>query len=292
MPQPSTSLAARARFPFRPDCRLNLSVEWTPLLLPGLLMQEFLPHILLNQGLGLRTWRPGLVEIERLRGTLQVIPAELRESAKAGLERLRDECVKLRLKASYASVSRMLANLGDPAGVWRAMADDATDLESRIIDELREMTCFAVDGKAEELYRAVHLFGKQVADRFPSAVVDVEEAGKCLALDRATACVFHVMRVLEVGLRALAADLQIGRLEENWQRLLDQVRKAVNALPRSTPDEKQRLSQRSEAAAHLQNVKDAWRNDVMHPHDVYTVEQAHDVFNHARALMASLASFL
>ena len=255
-------------------------------------MQEFFPHILINQALGLRTWRPGMVDLEGFRGSLEVVPNELRAAAKGGLERLRDECVRLRLKASHASVSRMLVTLNDPGGVWRALADDATDLESRLIDELKEMTCFAVEGKAEELYRAEHLFGNQVAERFPSTVVDVEEAGKCLALDRGTACVFHLMRVLEIGLRALAADLHVGKLEENWQKLLDQVRKAVNALPRSTADEKQRLAQRSEAAAHLQNVKDAWRNDVMHPRDIYTVEQAQDVFNHARALMVSLASFL
>ena len=113
-----------------------------------------------------------------------------------------------------------------------------------------------------------------------------------MALDRGTACVFHLMRVLEVGLRELAADLHVEKLEDNWQKLLDQVRGAVKALPRSTADEKQRLAQRSEAAAHLQAVKDAWRNDVMHPRDVYTVEQAQDVFTHARALMVSLASFL
>jgi len=200
--------------------------------------------------------------------------------------------MKLKLKASYASVSRMLDTLNDPAGVWRALADDATDLETRIIDELKYLTCFAVEGKAEDLYRAANLFGDQVAERFPSTVVDVEEAGKCLALDRGTACVFHLMRVLEVGLRELAADLHVEKLEDNWQKLLDQVRGAVKALPRSTADEKQRLAQRSEAAAHLQAVKDAWRNDVMHPRDVYTVEQAQDVFTHARALMVSLASFL
>jgi len=255
-------------------------------------MQEFLPYVLVNQGLALRTWRPGMADLEGLRGSLEVVPAELRESAKAGLERLRGECMKLKLKASYASVSRMLDTLNDPAGVWRALADDATDLETRIIDELKYLTCFAVEGKAEDLYRAANLFGDQVAERFPSTVVDVEEAGKCLALDRGTACVFHLMRVLEVGLRELAADLHVEKLEDNWQKLLDQVRGAVKALPRSTADEKQRLAQRSEAAAHLQAVKDAWRNDVMHPRDVYTVEQAQDVFTHARALMVSLASFL
>src|SRR6266480_1055535 len=92
----------------------------------GQLMQEFLPHILVNQGLGLRTWRPGMPDVEGLRGSLEIIPAELRETAKAGLGRLRDECVRLRLKASYASVSRMLATLDDPGGMWRAMADEAT----------------------------------------------------------------------------------------------------------------------------------------------------------------------
>jgi len=258
----------------------------------GFLMQEFLPHILVNQALGLRTWRPGMVDLEGLRGSLEVVPPELRESAKAGLERLRGECVKLRLKASHASVARMLATLDDPGGVWRALADDATDLESRIVDELKEMTCFAVEGKAEELYRATQLFGKQVAERFPSTVVDVEEAGKCLALDRATACVFHVMRVLEVGLQAVAADLGIAKVERNWQQLLQDVDAKVRALPFRTEEEKKRLAQRSAAAAHLRNVKDAWRNDVMHPRDVYTVEQAQDVFTHARAFMVSLMSFL
>src|SRR3989442_1263955 len=125
----------------------------------GRLMQEFFPHILVNQGLGLRTWRPGMAAIEGLRGSLEVIPAELRQSAKDGLGRLRDECMKLRLRTSFASLSRMLATLNDPAGVWRAMADDATDLESRLIDELKEMTCLAVEGRAGELYRADQLFG-------------------------------------------------------------------------------------------------------------------------------------
>jgi hypothetical protein len=42
-----------------------------------------------------------------------------------------------------------------------------------------------------------------------SASFDIEEAGKCLAFDRGTATVMHLMRVLEVGLKALAKVLQI-----------------------------------------------------------------------------------
>ena len=36
------------------------------------------------------------------------------------------------------------------------------------------------------------LFGKDVESAFPSVISDFEEAGKCLALARATACVFHL----------------------------------------------------------------------------------------------------
>ena len=57
--------------------------------------------------------------------------------------------------------------------------------------------------------RGGQLFGDDVARAFPSSKGDIDEAGKCLALDRGTACVFHLMRILEIGLQLLAAKLGI-----------------------------------------------------------------------------------
>jgi hypothetical protein len=59
------------------------------------------------------------------------------------------------------------------------------------------------------------VLGKEVFDAFPTANNDVSEAGMCLAFERGTACVMHCMRILEVGLVALAADLGIGR-QNDW----------------------------------------------------------------------------
>jgi hypothetical protein len=70
------------------------------------------------------------------------------------------------------------------------------------------------------------------------------------------------------------------------------LRGALQRLPVSTPEEKERVGRRSEAVAHLQNVKDAWRNDTMHPRAVYTEQQAVEILQHSKALMAVLASFL
>ncbi len=43
------------------------------------------------------------------------------------------------------------------------------------------------------------LFGDKVFDCFPSANDDIFEAGACLAFERPTACVMHLMRVAEAG---------------------------------------------------------------------------------------------
>ena len=43
----------------------------------------------------------------------------------------------------------------------------------------------------------------EVNDKFPSAAFDIDEAGKCLAIGRSTAAVFHLMRALETAIRAV-----------------------------------------------------------------------------------------
>src|SRR4051794_4802873 len=52
----------------------------------------------------------------------------------------------------------------------------------------------------------LEIMGAEVKAAFPSAMPDVLEVGNCLAAECNTAAVFHLMRVAEVGLRALASD--------------------------------------------------------------------------------------
>jgi hypothetical protein len=48
------------------------------------------------------------------------------------------------------------------------------------------------------------LLGDAVTAKFPDAVVEIRNAGNCLAVGCSTAAVFHLMRVVEFGLRALS----------------------------------------------------------------------------------------
>jgi len=63
-----------------------------------------------------------------------------------------------------------------------------------------------------------------VAERFPEAIFDMAEAGKCLALDRSTASVFHLMRVTEYGLNGVSVFLKIkDPLGPNWDQIIKSI---------------------------------------------------------------------
>ncbi len=121
----------------------------------------------------------------------------------------------------------------------------------------------------------------------------MEEASNCIAVGRYTASVFHVMRVLEVGLQALATKLGFGlNVDRNWQEILNDVNGAIKRLPRTTPAEKEFHGKCSAAAVLLQQVKDAWRNAVMHPRASYREQQAIDILSCAKALMQKLVEIV
>jgi hypothetical protein len=274
-------------------------------------MQEFLPHILVNHAFGLHqavdmSNAPRVVTVEVQPGQPIVVPGshglepispEIRAAFKPGIQRIHEEVRKLQLRSSYETVRLMLDGLDQADYTVRGFADDASELHGRLVSELKYTTCFALWGKTEELYRAERLFGNEVAERFPSAAVDIEESGKCLALNRATACVFHLMRVMEVGLRALATSLSDPRIDPKtnptWHNILkkgdDELQKPIaQRAPEWVADEKFF----SEAQATLRAVQFAWRNPTMHVAINYDVEKAGDVMQSVKGFMRHLASKL
>ena len=68
---------------------------------------------------------------------------------------------------------------------------------------------------AENYYGQKTAFGEAVAEKFPEASEDIENAGNCLAVGQNAACVFHLMRAMEVVVQkyarrfGLRADLNV-----------------------------------------------------------------------------------
>ena len=135
-------------------------------------------------------------------------------------------------------------------------------------------------GRSESrFYRDENIFGETVAKKFPKLKFEIANAGKCLALKQPTACVFHLMRVMEAGVKLLGRKLKVNINvdTENWAAIISRINGKIDQLPKITRIQQRKKAKYAEASTYLNSVRIAWRNEVMHPNESYTNEQAHKI---------------
>lgn len=136
---------------------------------------------------------------------------------------------------------------------------------------------------AHYLYDDAPAFGVEVDDAFPTAAAEISEAAKCLAFQRPTATVFHLMRAMELAVQKLAERLGIPKIEKEWGKLLSDISKEIESMPKGSA-----RNAWSSIHVHLYHVKQAWRNDTMHPKTTYTENEAENVFEAVKIFMIAL----
>jgi hypothetical protein len=140
-------------------------------------------------------------------------------------------------------------------------------------------------------------FGNEVSNAFPSASYDILNAGICFATSTTTACVFHLMRVLEIGLTALGARFGVSLAHTNWAPAIDQVESKIRNMHRESPwkelpDCKEQQEFYAQAASQFAIFKDAWRNHAMHVRGKYTEDEAERIFVSVQTFMQKLSTRL
>ncbi|RFC63590.1 hypothetical protein DYI37_11330 [Fulvimarina endophytica] len=167
------------------------------------------------------------------------------------------------------------------------MATQAELVANSFRDEMQARMVFVIPGRHASLYDVNAPFGEAVEDAFPSASIDIQEAGNCIALGRWTAAVMHLMRALEVGLAAMAEHFSVGPAE-NWNKVLNQLEAALRASDRATVGaEGEQWA--AEAGTHFRFIKNAWRNHAMHARERYDEERAVAIYSNAKSFMQHLA---
>lgn len=202
--------------------------------------------------------------------------------------------------AAGASVKKLMKELHEPRPAdedWqRYVKSLIVDIPSRMQDELSAMLFYKVSRR--DLFEVPPgipgLWGQDVADKFPSAAPEIEEAAKCLALTRPTACVMHLMRILELGLHSLADVFKVPFANANWGTIIDQIEKQIKGISANTHGASWKIEQQfySEASAHFRVLKDAWRNHSMHIHERYSEERAETIYQSVRGFIQHLATKL
>lgn len=206
------------------------------------------------------------------------------------------ECKNAGFTMSYLTLGKIAGILIPPSEIVHhgEIRKLVKELQGRVIDELSIRLFMSIDADKQSFFAEKNLFGQQVTDRFPSSITDIEEAGKCLALSRGTACVFHLMRIMEVGLHALATSLKDAEIDPktlpNWEAILKKIEVAVETEKKKQPAGWADFYE--ETTTMLRAVKIAWRNPTMHVEKTYTEEMALDVWNVVGAFMRHLSTRL
>lgn len=251
----------------------------------------------------MRRFQPEVfVDIPRLLAPASMSKGPLPEKTLQNTHRLIayliQECSANRWNASLATARALKKRLtDDPQTPDDVVQRGMMELCHRLVDEMGGTLFLALDFAKSDFYKDADKqpFGVAVSIAFPSVAFDIEEAARCFALERNTATVLHCMRVLEIGLNALAAALEVPFDERNWGNIIPDI---VAEIGKRDKTATRRSAWRNEspfyaeAATQFEFVRIAWRNHAMHVRDKYDGERARRIYDHTRDLMQHLATKL
>ena len=164
-------------------------------------------------------------------------------------------------------------------------------LRHAIQDALENEHYFQVNRFDVRFYDQSDAFGALVTKKFRKAAADIKSAGNCIALQQPDACVFHLMRAMEVAVRRLSQRLGVTITPQTtWRQMTGNMDAKIKAMPESTQKQKEKKNLWEEARANLHQVGSVWRNNTMHPAVSYSRSQARDVFDAVRVFMSGLAA--
>ena len=144
---------------------------------------------------------------------------------------IRSQCKEIGLSVSTRCVDSIIASLaaGTTVGDY---VDALGQLENTISWEMEDKLFMYIPADRAEFYDKHDLFGSEVNVKFPGIQFDILEAGNSYASGLGTACVFHLMRIMEFAVQQLGKSLGVTLTDEkNWQNILNEINKRVKVLP-------------------------------------------------------------
>jgi hypothetical protein len=225
------------------------------------------------------------------------VPASVHKRVTSALASLLGRSHELKLAVCVNIADECYRAYSKAAPTYRQVREDVHCLERAFRAELEARRFFFVPPHrscyyTEECYPCDISAHDGLAERlepfrpamkaFPAMEHDLIEAGNTFALDRFTACVFHLMRVMEVGLKVVAKALGVAYISD-WGQCLRDIEKQCQQLP----DQFFR-----DASLYLRSVKNAWRNPTMHVEKRYSESEAERIFQSVQSFMVHLATKL
>ena len=203
---------------------------------------------------------------------------------------LHQELTRLGLTQSVDIVGLLLNHFEGQAVVNRDRQKELINQSiNAVIVELQNQVLLQVPAPGRIEYDRPETFlGKKIVDDFPELIKDASEAGNCFALKRYTACVFHLMRIMERLVQDFATKLGAVLTYKGDPIIIEyaewnQIENAIKPIIENMKKGK-RKSRCNAALETFSAIRLGVRNEIMHPRGIYDEEDA-------RRLMANMKSF-
>jgi hypothetical protein len=228
----------------------------------------------------------------------------------------------LELVESIEAITRIEKEFGRARIKNKELELHFVNLAHLIESELNKLHAFALDRNKLKFFRDLSygieinpapkgiapppapLFTQRAQDSFPSAGMDIVEAGRCIALGRNNAAIYHLMQVAEVGLRALARDRRVIIVKHKgktvvpldyaqWGDIIDALRNKqllIHQWRRNKPLKEQAIQYYSSLIFEVSSFNDIYRKHISHARGtVYEDDTAISCWGHVSRFMDKLA---
>jgi hypothetical protein len=207
------------------------------------------------------------------------------------------ECARRRLDRSNDRLIHLAHSWRNPMLRYDELLNQLTVLRDAILDDIKLEYLYHYPRDKISIFCSRGIDWAAAFQKFTSARADIDAGIDCYALGYNTASVFYMMRVAELGMRALARERGVKFPDKplewaNWQPILEQTEARAKAATKGMsvgPGKDAALAFYSGAVAQLHGFKDTFRNVTMHVRKNYDDLDALRAINQVRDFMNALS---
>jgi hypothetical protein len=240
-----------------------------------------------------------------------VVDEAVRTRVETNVRFVVQECVeKLELESAWGACRKTLdmftaANTkpSGPQFTYQKLANALERLYEEIEHAAKQESFFHYPRELAKIVRGIGVEWKDVLDAFPSSRREIETGIDCYALGDFPGCVFHMMRIGELGLRTIARERGIKSLGKKkskpiewgtWQEVFDAIESQLKAVRQGNPGPKRdaAVSFYDTALGDLRTLRGLYRDPTMHFRENYDKGEAYSAIFRVQSLMRALSSKL
>lgn len=215
------------------------------------------------------------------------------------MQQLLQTASRLEMHGAQARLKRILELLKNSPS-WADLAAQMQVLREAFEDDSYDAYVYVYPpSKVAPLVKSGDEWGV-VFKAFPSVSAEVESGLDCYALGHNTACIFHMCRVTEVGLRAIGSERGVATVRRGvpiewatWGQVFQAIEPAIVDIRKNRPNgprKDEALAFYDTVLSDLRAIQSLFRDQTMHLRERYDEGEAQGAIFRARELMTKLAN--